>query len=152
MSNKILGKGLLFTLLMFGLSAQPWAQIQGKAAKSKRGFTAHSSFLLSKKVDSILRSDVGKAGPGGAVAVLNKGNLIQVRTYGLANIEDSVKVTTRTVFDVASMAKQFTAMATLLLASEGKISLNDDVHKYIPELPDYGTPIRITNLIHQTSG
>jgi CubicO group peptidase (beta-lactamase class C family) len=142
----------VFILFMFGVCTPVWAQIQVKAVKSKPGMIEYPPYLLSKKIDSILKSDMGKAGPGGAVAVLKNGKLIDARTYGLANIEDSTKITARTVFDVVSMAKQFTALATLLLVSDGKISLSDDVHKYIPELPDYGTPIQIAHLIHQTSG
>jgi CubicO group peptidase (beta-lactamase class C family) len=114
--------------------------------------TGREKAPLSEEIDSLLKANIGSAGPGGVVTVLKDGNPVVTCTYGMANVEDSTKITANTVFDVASMAKQFTAFATLLLVSDGKISLNTDVHKYIPELPDYGTPVTLNHLIHQTSG
>lgn len=74
------------------------------------------------------------------------------RSYGMANLEQQSSMATTTVMNVASLSKQFTAFATVLLADQGMISLTDDVHKYIPELPDYGYKISILNLITHTSG
>ena len=70
----------------------------------------------------------------------------------MANLDHDIVITPSTVFHVASISKQFTAAAVLLLARDGKLSLDDDVRKHVPELPDFGTPITIRHLIHHTSG
>ena len=70
----------------------------------------------------------------------------------MANLNDDVAITPETVFHVASMSKQFTAASILLLQAQGKLSLDDDVHKYIPELPDFGEKITLRHLVHHTSG
>jgi CubicO group peptidase (beta-lactamase class C family) len=77
---------------------------------------------------------------------------VLAKGYGLANLEDGRHISPRTNFDLGSAAKPFTALATLMLAEENRISLNDDVRRYVPELPDYGTPIRIHDLLQHTSG
>jgi CubicO group peptidase (beta-lactamase class C family) len=70
----------------------------------------------------------------------------------MANLNDDVPITPATVFHVASMSKQFTAASILLLAQQGRLSLDDDVHKYIPELPNFGESITLRHLLHHTSG
>lgn len=90
--------------------------------------------------------------PGCALAVIRNGQIVYRRGYGTANLELSVPITTATVFNVGSIAKQFTAMSVLMLAQQGKLSLDDDVRKYVSEVPDLGTPITIRHLIHHTSG
>jgi len=74
------------------------------------------------------------------------------RGYGMADLDHDVPITSETIFHVASISKQFTAAAILLLAQDGKLSLDDEVHKYINELPDFGSPITVRHLIHHTSG
>jgi CubicO group peptidase (beta-lactamase class C family) len=106
----------------------------------------------AKKVDEVF-ADVAKPGsPGCALAVARGGKIIYEKGYGLANIEENVAITPKTVFDVGSTSKQFTAASILLLEQQGKLSVNDDVHKYIPELPDYGHKITLLNLLNHTSG
>jgi CubicO group peptidase (beta-lactamase class C family) len=90
--------------------------------------------------------------PGGQLSVSQNGTLIFSKAWGLADIENKTPYTTETVTEAGSISKQFTAACILLLEQQGKLSLTDDVHKYIPELPDYGSPIAIQNLIHHTSG
>jgi CubicO group peptidase (beta-lactamase class C family) len=70
----------------------------------------------------------------------------------MANLEYNIPITPSTVFFVSSVSKQFTAFAIVLLAQQGKTSLDDDIRKYIPEVPDYGKTITIRHLIHHTSG
>ena len=89
---------------------------------------------------------------GCAVAVMRDGRLLYTRGYGTANLEHRVPVTAETVFHVGSISKQFTAMAVLMLADEGRLSLDDDVRKYVPEVPDFGTTITLRHLLHHTSG
>jgi len=90
--------------------------------------------------------------PGLAVAVIRDGKIVFEKGYGMADLENNIPITPQTVFHVASVSKQFTAFSIYLLAGEGKISLEDDVRKYIPELPDYGKTIRIRHLLAHTSG
>lgn len=90
--------------------------------------------------------------PGAVVAILRNGKIIYSHGYGMASLEESVANTPSTIFHIASVSKQFTAFAIHLLASDGKLSLDDDVREYIPELPDFGTPITIRQLVHHTSG
>ncbi len=80
------------------------------------------------------------------------GKIIYKRAYGMANLDHDVILTTDTPFHVASISKQFTAASIVLLEQDGKLSFDDDVHKYIPELPDFGAKITIRNLLHHTSG
>ncbi|UCD24839.1 MAG: beta-lactamase family protein, partial [Gemmatimonadota bacterium] len=74
------------------------------------------------------------------------------RAYGMADLEHNVTNTTETVFEPGSVSKQFTAAATILLALDGELSLDDDIRQYIPELPDYGHVITIRHLLNHTSG
>ncbi len=91
-------------------------------------------------------------GPGCAVGVRANGIEQVTAAYGSADLEHNVANTPDTVFEAGSVTKQFTAAAVLLLAQRGKLSLNDDIRRYFPELPDYGSPIRISDLLYHTSG
>jgi CubicO group peptidase (beta-lactamase class C family) len=108
----------------------------------------------SRKVDTIVGKYIHADGPGMAVLVIKDGQVVHKKGYGLANLEREVPITPQTTFELASVSKQFTATAILLLADRGKLRINDDVHKYLPELPPYDTkrPIRIRDLLHHTSG
>lgn len=113
----------------------------------------HSS---NPAVDAIF-ADLAKPGsPGCALGIYRDGKIIYAKAYGLANIEESVPITPQTVFNVGSVSKQFTAASILLLERQGKLRLDDDVHKYVPELPDYsaqgGQKITILQLLNHTSG
>ena len=70
----------------------------------------------------------------------------------MADLEHDVANTPDTIFEAGSVSKQFTAAAVLLLAKDGKLSLDDPVRKYIPELPDYGAPLTIRHMLTHTSG
>src|SRR5678815_3568100 len=90
--------------------------------------------------------------PGCALAVVQDGKIVYKRGYGTANLEYGVPIRPSTVFHIASTSKQFTAFAIHLLAEEGKLSLDDDIRKHIPELHDFGKTITIRHLLHHTSG
>ncbi len=92
------------------------------------------------------------ASPGCAVGVAVDGKTVLTRAYGMADLEHDVPNTPETIFESGSVAKQFTAMAVLLLARDGKLSLDDAVSKHIPELPDYSTPLTIRHMLNHTSG
>ena len=106
---------------------------------------------LASRVDQIF-ADYGASSPGCALGIVRDGGLIYSKGYGLASLEHGVPLTPQTALDVGSVAKQFTATAILLLAQDGKLSVDDDVRKLIPEIPDYGTPITLRHLLHHTSG
>lgn len=90
--------------------------------------------------------------PGLAFAVVHDGKVVLRRGYGLASVEHRVPITPETVFDTASVSKQFTGMAVALLVSEGKVRTSDDIRTYIPELPNFGQRITVGHLLHHTSG
>lgn len=101
-------------------------------------------------LDKLIPSDVDAPGAG-IVAVLN-GEVIVCSAFGYANLEHGVKITHESRFEMASVSKQFTALAILLLAEDGKLELDDPVTDYLDWFPDLGYEIRIHHLIHHTSG
>ena len=107
---------------------------------------------LSKKVDAIFAEYDKTNSPGCALAILKDGKIIYKRGYGMSNMEYNIAITPTSIFHVASISKQFTAAAIVRLSQEGKLSLDDDIRKYIPEVPDFGHTITFNNLIHHTSG
>jgi CubicO group peptidase (beta-lactamase class C family) len=106
----------------------------------------------SARVDRLFAEWDKPTSPGCAVGVMKDGRIIHEGGYGMADLDHDVKISPTTVFHVASMSKQFTAAAILMLAHDGKISLDDPVRKYVPELPDLGGPITLRQLLHHTSG
>jgi CubicO group peptidase (beta-lactamase class C family) len=90
--------------------------------------------------------------PGCAVGATVGGNSVISKAYGMADLEHDVRNTPETIFEAGSVSKQFTAAAVLLLAREGKLSLDDQVRKYIPEVPDYGVPLTVRHMLNHTSG
>jgi CubicO group peptidase (beta-lactamase class C family) len=90
--------------------------------------------------------------PGCSVALAQGGKVALRAGYGMADLERNVPITADTVFESGSVAKQFTAMALLLLEKQGKISLDDPMRKYLPELPDYGTALTIRHVVSHLSG
>lgn len=91
-------------------------------------------------------------GPGASIAVVKDGKLEFSKGYGLANLEYNILNEPSTVFHIASVSKQFTAFAVLLLEEQGKLSIDDDIRKYIPEMPDFGDTITLRHLANHTSG
>ena len=90
--------------------------------------------------------------PGGMLSISRNGQLVYSKAWGLADLEHSVPLTTSSVTEAGSVSKQFTAAAILLLEQQGKLSVGDDIRKYIPEMPVCGPPIFIRHLLHHTSG
>lgn len=106
----------------------------------------------NEEIDAIFEKYNSKTDPGCAVAVIQNGKVIYKKGYGLANLEYDISNTPSTVFDIASVSKQFTGLAVSTLIQEGKISPDDDIRKYLPQVPDFGKTITIQHLIHHTSG
>ena len=108
---------------------------------------------VTEQVDKIFQKWNRTDSPGCALSVMKDSLPDYLRHgYGMADLDHNVAITPSTVFHVASMSKQFTAASLLLLEQQGKLSLDDDVRKYIPDLPDFGSLITIRHLIHHTSG
>lgn len=98
-------------------------------------------------------ADVGGADrPGCTVSVTSHGRTLVSIARGAASIEHHVTIRTSTVFDLGSISKQITAGSIQLLVGDGRLSLADEIHRYVPELPDYGHPVTIEQLLHHTSG
>ena len=107
---------------------------------------------LKAKVDGVFREYDRSDSPGCALGVYQDGKIVYERGYGMANLELGVANSPQTVFDIGSTSKQFTAFSIHLLAREGKLSLDDDIRKWVPEVPSYGPKITIRHLLHHTSG
>src|SRR3954451_16612583 len=106
---------------------------------------------IEARVDAVF-AKWGASTPGCAVGAAADGRPVLARGYGMADLEHDVKITPETIFEAGSVSKQFTAAAVLLLARDRKLSLDDQVRTYIPELPDYGSPLTIRHMLNHTSG
>lgn len=115
-------------------------------------FNGISADEKTDRVDALFAQWDSKDSPGCALAIVQNGEVIYKRGYGMANLELGVPITSDSVFYIGSVSKQFVSASIALLALQNKLSLDDDIRKYIPEMADYGTPITIRNLIHHTSG
>ncbi|MEJ7559295.1 MAG: serine hydrolase [Pedobacter sp.] len=110
------------------------------------------SVTPNEKVDEIFTEWTNTYSPGAAIAVVKDGKVLYKKGYGMANLEYLIPITPSTVFHIASVSKQFTVFAILLLEKEGKLSIDDDIRKYIPEVPDFGKTITLRQLASHTSG
>jgi len=136
MSSRILS--LSFSVVFALLSIEARAQgVNGRVSESQ--------------VDAIF-AKYNASTPGCSVAASVDGQPVLQKAYGMSDLEHDVKNIPDTVFEAGSVSKQFTAATVLLLAQAGKLSLDDPVRKYIPELPDYGTPLTIRHMLNHTSG
>jgi CubicO group peptidase (beta-lactamase class C family) len=104
------------------------------------------------RIDSVFAPWTGPDRPGCAVGVSQRGRVMFERAYGMADLASGAPMTPATVVHSASLAKQVTALAVLLLERDGKLSLEDDVRRWLPELPRYETPITVRHLLGHTSG
>jgi len=124
--------------------------LYGTSASSPRA--AAQDAPLAARVDRFFAQWDKPDSPGCAVAIVKDGRIVHARGYGVADLEHDIPITPASVFYVGSLSKQFTAMIVALLAQQGTLSLDDDIRKYLPELPQYDTPITIRHLVHHTSG
>jgi CubicO group peptidase (beta-lactamase class C family) len=140
-------KFIIVTLLMVGFTATDILGQQHMTAK-----TQPSANELAKKVDAFLSQWDKNDMPGGAVGVVRDGKLVYKRAFGMANLDYDVPNTPSTLFNLASASKPFTALSIALLAQQGKLSLDDDIRKYVPEIPKYDETVTIRHLLNHTSG
>src|SRR5438874_6790412 len=105
-----------------------------------------------KVVDALFRDFDRANSPGAAVIVIKEGKPLFAKGYGLADLKKKIPCMTNTNFRLASVTKQFTAMGVLILAEQGKLSLEDRLPKFFPEFPEYGKAITLRHLLTHTSG
>ena len=132
---------VVLSVLLVGASRVANAQhIIG--ARDARALRADSVFQRFDRTDA----------PGCALGVYQDGKVLYARGYGMASLQNGIALSPRSVLDVGSISKQFTAMAILLLQQEGKLSLDDPIRKYIPEMPAYADKVTLRRALSQTSG
>lgn len=107
---------------------------------------------LESRVDALFSKWNTLDSPGAAIAIVKDGLVVYRKGFGCAQLEYGIPITPSTVFHVASVSKQFTAMAITMLEAAGKLSADDDIRKYLPELADFGKTITVNHLLHHTSG
>lgn len=109
-------------------------------------------FAQSEQIDAIFAEFNRPGSPGASLAVIAHGKIVYSKGYGSAQLEDTIPIDRLTIFPAASVSKQFTGMAITLLAARGKLSLDDEVQKYLPWVARFDRPITIRQLLHHTSG
>jgi CubicO group peptidase (beta-lactamase class C family) len=105
-----------------------------------------------QRVDQIFAAYDKAGSPGCALGVIRDGNFIYRKGYGIASLELGVPLSSQSVFYMGSVSKQFTAASVVLASEQGFLSLDDDIRKYIPEIPDYGHTVTLRQMLHHTSG
>jgi CubicO group peptidase (beta-lactamase class C family) len=146
----MLKKYLIFTVLIVFMVNFTAADFSGQ--QNMNASLSSSETETAKKADEFLAQWDKTDMPGCAVGAVQDGRMVYKRAFGMANLDYDVPNTTSTLFNLASVSKPFTAMSIALLAQQGKLSLDDDIRKYLPELPKYDHTITIRHLIHHTSG
>jgi CubicO group peptidase (beta-lactamase class C family) len=119
---------------------------------SPRPALAQDSASLARRVDSLFARHATGLVPGVAVAIVRNDSVIFRKGYGYADLEHRIPITPASVFDAASVSKQFTGLAISMLVEQGKVRLDDDVRKYIPEMYAFTPAITVGHLLHHTSG
>ncbi|WP_240360702.1 serine hydrolase domain-containing protein [Pyxidicoccus caerfyrddinensis] len=142
MQRKSLASSFLFLCLTLAAA--------GEGAESRQGSRSPQARVDNRlnlptdrhqQVDALFAPWSGKTTPGCAVGISRDGAQDYARGYGMSNLEYDVKITPQSIFHIASISKQFTAFSIGLLVQEGKLSLDDDIRKYLPEMPDHGKTI-----------
>jgi CubicO group peptidase (beta-lactamase class C family) len=138
---------VLFSIFVIAAAAFAAGQAPAQAPAAKA-----PELSAEAKVDRVFERFNRSDTPGCVVGVAVDGKPVLVKAYGMANLEYGIRLRPDTVFESGSVAKQFTAAAIALLCQDGKLSLDDPVRKFIPELPDFGTPILVRHFLNHTSG
>lgn len=122
------------------------------SASELRANRTQDSDSLTARVDGLFAEWDKPDSSGAAVGIFKAGKILYARGYGMANLEHDIPITPHSVFRVGSVSKQFTAMCIALLAEMGKLSLDDDIRRFLPEMHAFEPPVTIRHLIHHTSG
>jgi CubicO group peptidase (beta-lactamase class C family) len=141
---------LLIGVLSFGCSKKQ--SIDMNYLNTTISTTMQTQDEMTKEVDALFEHWEKEDSPGSVVGIIKDGRLIYSRGYGMACLEYNIPLTPQTKMNLASVSKQFTAMAIAILVGNGTISLDDDIRKYIPELHSFSNPITIRHLVHHQSG
>ena len=136
-------RGAIFGNLLLGLAVCAGASAQD---------TEELPPDVAAKVDAVFKLWNRDNTAGCAVSVARAGETVYARGFGMAHLEQPAPIAPETIFEAGSVSKQFTASALVLLALDGKLSLDDPVQEYLPELPNFGVPITIRHLLTHTSG
>ncbi|MFI1745756.1 serine hydrolase domain-containing protein [Thalassobellus sediminis] len=136
MKKAIYLKYLLIVITVLSFSSQPIIHAQ----------------TLEHKIDSLLQKKYPPNTPGATFLISKKGNIIYKKAFGLSNLELNLPMHTENVFEIGSMTKQFTAISILILVEKGKLNLNDEITKFIPDYPTNGHKITVHHLLTHTSG
>lgn len=123
----------------------------GLAQEGLAPFTAVNGDRAAE-IDSLFADYDREDGPGFAVGVIQEGALVYAKGFGIANLDYDIPITSQTVFNLASISKQFTAACLALLIQEGKVSLDDEVRRHIAEFPENWGPVQVKHLVYMTSG
>ncbi|MFC4476745.1 serine hydrolase domain-containing protein [Flavobacterium chungangensis] len=115
-------------------------------------FSGLSAQNLETKIDSLITSKFKPENPGAVFLAVKNGKVIYRKAFGMADLEMNVKMKPEFVFEIGSMTKQFTAVSILMLAEQGKLKLNDEITKFIPDYPTNGNRITLHHLLTHTSG
>ena len=107
---------------------------------------------LDKQYDALLQENYNTGNPGVAALVYKDGEVLYRKAFGMANLELGIPMTPDNVFEIGSITKQFTAVSILLLMEKGKLGLEDEITKYLPEYPTHGKTITVHHLLNHTSG
>jgi CubicO group peptidase (beta-lactamase class C family) len=154
----IMRRFVVCSVLALGLVATLAAVWRGSGSGLAAQQLSRQEFRTADRLlpflDRVVNSVVDPDGPGAAVLVVKDGKVLLKKGYGMAEVEKKIPVTTATTFELASGSKPITALAILLLEMAGKLHLDDDVRKHVPELPIYDEkrPIRVVDLLQHTSG
>lgn len=145
---------LLLSLLLVACSPRVTTDAASPTGTPAASEAPASADAQSKQaaVDAVFAEMVKPGEPGAAVGVYEKGKLVYSKGYGMADLDLAVPVTAETVFNLASVSKQFTAFAVALLEQEGKINPQDDIRRYLPNMPELETPVTVADLVHHLSG
>jgi len=145
-------RSFLVALIVLGAAAGAGAQSPRTGATRPASSKPALDPAQRRAIDAIFQPYDKPAVPGCALGVFRGGRIAYARGYGWADLERRVPITSATLFDIGSTSKQFAAASIALLADEHKLSFDDPVRKYIPELPDYGAPLTIDNMMRHISG
>ncbi len=149
MTNEARRRLLLAAVVCMAVGTARPAAPQGPAPGGGAGLLTAAA---RARIDAVFAPLAKPGSPGCALAIYRDGAIAYERGYGLASLELGVPITPRTVFDIGSTSKQFTAFSILLLERDGKLSLDDEVRRFLPELPVYERPITVRHLLLHTSG
>lgn len=151
----ILSNIMILLLLFFSATntfANSYADLRTNESISETISDKNSDSSKAAKIDSLVKNYAGENVPGGAIMVSKNGEVILMKSFGMADLTHRIPFSADTPTNIGSTSKQFTAFALALLADQGKLSLDDDIRMHIPEIPEFDHVVTIRNILTHTSG